>query len=199
MSGGEEINWLFDMDGVLVDSKEAWYRSFDETGDITREEFEQRFWGRDMKKNVEELGTTRKEFCETLFPRHADAIEPVPEAADVLSALEGKKALITNTTSRCTSEILEKLGLAGYLDMIVTSDEVEEGKPDPSIVEKAMAGLGAEPADTVVIGDSPHDIEAGRAAGCMTIGIGVEGDYTAGGLRDILRIAREIEEERKER
>jgi len=197
MSAVEDMYYLFDMDGVLVDSKEAWYLSFNEAGEVSREEFEEKYWGRDMQANLEELGKTRKDFCENIFPRHAEAIEPIPGVAEVLSGLEGKKALITNTTSRCTSEILETLGLAEYFDAIVTSDEVEEGKPDPSIVRRAMEELGAKPEGTLVIGDSEHDIEAGRAAGCVTIGIGVEGDYTADTLEDIPGLIRDMENERK--
>ena len=184
--------FLFDMDGVLVDSREAWYRSFRELGDISREEFENEYWGRDLEKNISDLGTTRQRLCGEVFPSHSGSIRKVEGAEEVLESLDGPKALITNTTGGCTSEILSSHGLEGYFDRIVTSDQVDEGKPDPSMVRKALDLLGAEPGRSVVIGDSPHDMEAGSKAGCITIGIGVDGDYRADTLRDVPGLVEEI-------
>ena len=187
------MNYLFDMDGVVVDSKEAWFRLFNDIADIDRETFERRYWGRDLEANVKELGFTRAEFCRSVLPKHLDGMETVPGARDVLSALRGKKALVTNTTRRCTARILAEQGLEPFFDAVVTSDEVEMGKPDPAIIRLAIERIGADPASTVVIGDSEHDIEAGRAAGCITIGIGVDADYTVDDLKDVLRVAERLE------
>ncbi len=45
------------------------------------------------------------------------------------------------------------------------------------MVEAVLELLGAEPGSSVVIGDSPQDIQASSAAGCMSIGLGVNGDF----------------------
>lgn len=184
--------FLFDMDGVLVDSKEAWYRSFRDVGNVTREEFESKYWGRDLEKNIHDLGTTRQRLCGEVFPSHSGCIELIDGAKEVLSSLDGPKALITNTTEGCTREILSSHGLEVFFEGIVTSDQVEEGKPDPSMVKAALELLGAEPGASVVIGDSPQDIEAGSRAGCITIGLGVSGDYWAEKLKDIPGIVADI-------
>ena len=52
------------------------------------------------------------------------------------------------------------------MDVLVCADEVTNPKPHPEPVEKALALLGAEPATTVYVGDSIHDMVSGRAAGC---------------------------------
>jgi len=188
------MNYLFDMDGVLVDSREAWFRSMQEIGNISREEFEEKYWGRDLEENLRELGAERDHFCNCTLVRYVDLIDPVPGAAVVLAALEGKKALITNTTRDCTDHILERLELKKYFDTIITSDEVKKGKPDPDLLYRAMEQLGAAAEDTVVIGDSQHDIQAGRAAGCLTVGIGIEGDLKAERLKDLPSMVSQIED-----
>ncbi|MBD3370267.1 HAD-IA family hydrolase [Candidatus Fermentibacteria bacterium] len=191
------MNYLLDMDGVLVDSKKAWFKTFRELGGISREEFENRFWGRDLEANIEDLGTTSRKMCDSVLTRYIREIELMPKALDLLSALPGKKALVTNTTLRCTRDILRQHGLGGFFDVVVTSDQVESGKPNPAMIERAIAELAAEPDDTVLIGDSEEDIQAGRRAGCLTIGVGVPGDYRADSLEDVLRIARRLETERR--
>jgi pyrophosphatase PpaX len=54
------------------------------------------------------------------------------------------------------------------MDVLVCADEVTNPKPHPEPVEKAVALLGADPATTVYVGDSIHDMHSGRAAGVMT-------------------------------
>lgn len=187
------MDYLFDMDGVLVDSRAAWFRSFNEAGKIGEEEFEKTFWGRDLLTNIRAVGETREHFCDSILVKYIDAIETIPGAREVLSSLKGRKALITNTTSRCTDRILGEHGLLGYFDAIVTGDEVERAKPDPAIIRLAMERIGASPESTVVIGDSEQDVAAGRAAGCVTVGIGIEADYTAQTLRDLPGIVERLE------
>ncbi|MBD3278774.1 MAG: HAD-IA family hydrolase [Candidatus Aegiribacteria sp.] len=177
--------YLFDMDGVLVDSKEAWFGAFNEIGNISREEFESRYWGRDLQKNIDELDTSRRELCNRVFPKHSSRIEKVDSMEEVLSSLDGPKALITNTTRKCTEEILSGYGLNDYFNVMITSDQVEEGKPDPSMVRRALDELGARPSQSVVIGDSPHDMQAGKEAGCITLGIGTDGDYRVDSVKEL--------------
>jgi pyrophosphatase PpaX len=53
----------------------------------------------------------------------------------------------------------------------VGADDVTRAKPDAEPVLAAMAALGADPATTVFVGDSPHDMAAGRAAGVRTAAV----------------------------
>lgn len=182
------MDFLFDMDGVLVDSKEAWFLAFREVGGISRDEFEERFWGRDLQTNLDELGSGKEEMCDSVLGRHLDAVEPVPGAREVLASLSGAKALVTNTTTGCTERILREHGLQNAFDAVLTSDQVTRGKPDPALLREAMERIGASPRTTVMVGDSEEDMVAGRRAGCITVGIGVQGDFTATGIADLPEI-----------
>jgi pyrophosphatase PpaX len=54
------------------------------------------------------------------------------------------------------------------MDVLVCADEVTNPKPHPEPVEKAVELLGANPATTVYVGDSIHDMNSGREAGVRT-------------------------------
>jgi pyrophosphatase PpaX len=61
--------------------------------------------------------------------------------------------------------------LSDVFDAVVGSDDVTHPKPHPEPVLRAIELLGADPASTVFIGDSRHDLECGRAAGVRTAAV----------------------------
>ncbi|MDA2915007.1 HAD-IA family hydrolase, partial [Acidobacteriia bacterium AH_259_A11_L15] len=65
--------------------------------------------------------------------------------------------------------IIEGLRLTGYFRDILGYDSVERKKPDPEGILRVLQGLDVEPAQAVMVGDSPHDILAGKAAGTVTV------------------------------
>lgn len=75
-------------------------------------------------------------------------------------------ACVTNKAERFTLPLLQRTGLAGLLDAVVTADQVGARKPRPEPFEEACRRLGVAARDAVVIGDSENDALAGRAAGC---------------------------------
>lgn len=190
---------LFDMDGVLVDSMDSWYHAlkgiFDRelNRDLDREAFGEKYWGRDLQSIFQEIGLALNigDFCTHVYNQHTDAIKIFPDTKDCLASLKGyKKAVITNTPQECTHQILTKFSIDSYFDTVLTSDEVAKAKPDPAIALKACDALRVQPGEAWLIGDHRFDMQAGRAAGCTTVGIGVEGDYTLdrlSGLSDLLR------------
>ena len=66
-------------------------------------------------------------------------------------------------------------------DVLVTADEVEDGKPDPAGYLRAAALLGVDPADSVVLEDAPAGVEAGLAAGMTVIAVLTVGDASSVG------------------
>jgi len=82
-----------------------------------------------------------------------------------------KKAVISNKREDLSRRLLEGLGLAVYLDLVLGADSVSERKPSPIPVLKAMEILSSSPEETVMVGDSNIDIEAGKKAGVKTIGV----------------------------
>jgi len=87
--------------------------------------------------------------------------------------------------------MMRKSALDGYLDAIVSNQDVKHGKPDPAIYVKAMSLLRVQPAETLVLEDNEHGIAAARAAGCHLMIIKEVTDVTLDG---ILGRIREIEE-----
>ena len=91
------------------------------------------------------------------------------EALDLLNW--AKFAVITNKPEDFSRRILEGLGIADRFSMILGGDSLKNRKPNPEALLKAMDFCQAPPDETVMIGDSAVDIEAGKAAGVTTCGI----------------------------
>ena len=94
---------------------------------------------------------------------------PFPGVLEGLAALKAKglpMAVITNKAGDFVAPLLERTGLSPFLDAVVPGDRLPRAKPDPMPVVWACGRLDVSPSDALFIGDSIHDFEAGRAAGC---------------------------------
>jgi len=106
------------------------------------------------------LDTTR------LFPGVEEAIESLDWA---------KLAVVTNKPERFSRQILDALGIVRRFALILGGDSTRLRKPDPAPLLEAMDRCGADPGDSAMVGDSPIDVQAGKAAGAVTCGIAVNG------------------------
>ena len=79
--------------------------------------------------------------------------------------------LVTTAPRESAIELIERLGIADYFAIVVAVEDVERPKPHPDGPLRAMRALGADPRGCAMVGDSPNDIKAGRAAGARTIGV----------------------------
>lgn len=110
----------------------------------------------------------------TSFKKHyaevnGRAARPFPGVMDGLMALKAKGlplGVITNKAGAFTTVLLERTGVAPFMDVVVAGDQLPRPKPDPMPVVWACGRLGVSPADTLLIGDSVHDFKAGKSAGC---------------------------------
>jgi HAD superfamily hydrolase (TIGR01549 family) len=91
----------------------------------------------------------------------------VPEA---LAALAGRKSTATTKGTPATRAILEQFGLIQYFDHVQGTDGFPY-KPAPDVILTALAALGAQPEDCLMVGDSPADMEAGKRAGVKTCAV----------------------------
>lgn len=82
-----------------------------------------------------------------------------------------KKAVISNKKEFLSKNVLADLGLLKYFDIVIGSDSVPEKKPSPVPVLKVLSELQIKPSDAVIVGDSNYDIDAGRAAGVITVAV----------------------------
>ena len=111
------------------------------------------------------LSSFKKHYAEV----NGGAARPFPGVMEGLKALKAKGlplGIITNKAAAFTVPLLERTGIAPFLDLVVPGDLLPKPKPDPMPVIWACGRLGVSPADTLLIGDSVHDFKAGKSAGC---------------------------------
>jgi HAD superfamily hydrolase (TIGR01549 family) len=188
---------LFDMDGVLVDSVHAWLTSLNNTLDkfnhdkITRDDFIYKYWGHDLHNTLDILGVNQSAaiICNDEYKKNLNNVKLLPDVKTTLKKLNSyKKGIITNTPRNQTDMLLKKFDLNKYFNTIITSDDVNFGKPNPEIVIKACKDLDVKPSKVFSIGDTRSDIEAGKAAGCTGIGLNIQADYTVKKISDLIDI-----------
>ena len=92
----------------------------------------------------------------------------VPAAVRALRADGIRLGVVTSKNRPGTERGLRVAGLDGVLEVLVCAEDVENPKPHREPVDRAVALLGADPRATLFVGDSPHDLHAGRAAGVAT-------------------------------
>jgi phosphoglycolate phosphatase len=91
---------------------------------------------------------------------------------DTLDALRGQTlAVLTNKPGDLSRALLAGLGAGHRFALVWGGGDVPGRKPEPDGLRRMMAELHAQPQDTVMVGDSAVDIEAGRAASCHTVGV----------------------------
>ena len=188
---------LFDMDGVLVDSIDSWWKAVNQSfrnfgqKEITKETFIDKYWGYDLRDNLKRmhLPTEIATFCNTAYSDNIHAVRMYPDTKEALTNLQKyKKGVITNTPRSCARQILEQFDIARYFSVIITSDDVVHAKPSPDIILKACEQLNVVPQDVVVIGDTDSDVKAGRAAGCIVVGKNIKADYSVSSLSELLAL-----------
>ncbi|MFH1573387.1 MAG: HAD-IA family hydrolase [Acidobacteriota bacterium] len=108
------------------------------------------------------------------YGRHLmDYTRLYPGVREMLAALDwGTFGVVSNKLERFSRSVLSGFGLADHFCVIFGGDTFPQRKPDPTPLLRAMEICGAAPGETVMVGDSPADILAGKAAGVFTCGFG---------------------------
>jgi HAD superfamily hydrolase (TIGR01509 family) len=188
---------LFDMDGVLVDSLDAWWHSLNHALEkhnmksISKKMFIEKYWGHDLYENLKRNNLPLKVgmFCNKIYGNYLNSVKIFESVSDVLEKLSiYNKCIVTNTPGECTAQILKKFDLEKYFKFVFTSNDVKLAKPDPEIILLACRRLGIKPEDVVLVGDTDSDIKAGHAAGCKVIGVGIKTDYFISDISEIFDI-----------
>ena len=93
----------------------------------------------------------------------------VIEGLQLLEQAGCRLGCVTNKPARFTEPLLKKLGLSHYFEVIVSGDTLDKKKPDPAPLLYAAQQLNVKPEESLMIGDSMHDVDAGRAAGFQVV------------------------------
>ena len=127
-----------------------------------------------------------------------------PHVKETLENLTtAKKAVISNKREDLSKRLLEELGLSEYFDLIIGSDTAGERKPSAVPVLYIISRLGLSPEESIIVGDSSYDIEAGEKAGVKTVAVTYgyrsreslrEADYIIDDIRELIPLVNEISE-----
>lgn len=198
---------VFDSDGVLLDSEPAW-----KAARIELFERHGRTFGEDENRQAvgtgvagtgrllsrllgrpDRAGDLSDEFEVLLSGEMAKGVRPLPGALELAEELRGSVpiAVASNSPREILAGALEAAGLSDAFDVVIGVDEVSEAKPAPDLYLTASERLGALPAESIAVEDSPAGVAAARAAGLYVIGIpslagvALEADMTADSLDDV--------------
>ena len=108
------------------------------------------------------------------YLQHQDDISLFDGVLPLLDMLKARGHLLTVATGksrRGLDHVLQAVQLRGMFDASRTADETA-GKPHPLMLHELMAELDVAPERTLMIGDTTHDLEMARAAGCASVGVG---------------------------
>lgn len=203
---------LFDLDGTLIDSSNLILDAFHHTSQThnlpqtkadffhhlklgrVKEEIYEEFID---SKDIDHLITTHNIFQNT----HLERIEIFADVQDVLHTLHEKGfqlGIVTTKGKARVEPLLQMHELAHYFETVITLEDITNPKPHPEPILKALEILKIKPEEAAMIGDSPADIKAGKAAGVKTVAVtyGFYGenihqlnpDYVIGEIKELITL-----------
>lgn len=191
------IGFLFDLDGVLIDSETQYTRIWNEINDCFPtgvSDFAYRIKGTTLESILANYFSpdVRNEVINMLYAReNAMQYEYCNGAESILSELgrrKIKKAIVTSSKKDKMSHLLQQHPeIELNVDTIIDADSVTKSKPDPQGYLLGAGRIGVPPEYCVVVEDSLQGIQAGKAAECYVVGLtGTFGRKALEGEADIL-------------
>ncbi len=209
--------FIFDLDGVIVDTAKYHYLAWKDLADSLGIGFSEKQneqlkgvsrvlslqkileWG-DMKISDEKfealMAQKNKEYLDHIS--HMNETEILPDVSRVLSFLKSANQPISlGSASKNARAILEKVNLFDSFNAIVDGTNVTKGKPNPEVFLVAAKELEMEPTKCIVFEDAVAGVQAANSAGMISIGIGktevlFEADYV---FSDFTEMSNEFIEE----
>ena len=175
--------FLFDLDGTLIDSVELILTCYRHTmkehlGHVPPESLWLAGIGTplrsqlaDFAENPEQAATMLATYKAYHRTHHDELLGQYPGALEAVQGLKrpgAKFGVVTSKMKWSTQRGLELCGFDGLFEVIVTADDVEKHKPHPEPVLRALELQKSTAEEAVFVGDSPHDMASGRAAGVKT-------------------------------
>ncbi|MEH7125045.1 pyrophosphatase PpaX [Bacillus sp. JJ1532] len=203
---------LFDLDGTLIDTNELIISSFLHVlGSYYPDRYKREdvlpFMGPTLRETFESVNPEKVEemieaYKDFNITNHDLLVKEFPGVFETIRTLKeaGYKIGIVTTKGMITV----KMGLAltkldQFFDVVVALDHVQNPKPDPEPILKALEQLQANPEEAMMVGDNSHDILGGKNAGTQTVGVawslkgkqfleGFDPDYLIDHMEDLLDI-----------
>lgn len=185
-----DIGFLFDWDGVVIDSsrqhEESWHVLAKEIGEALPEGFFKRTFGMKNQEiiptwltatagdtaKIQALGDRKEEIYRDILRR--DGIQALPGVKDFLIAAReaGIPASVGSSTPRKNVDtVIEMASLEGLFSAIVCAEDVKQGKPNPEVFLKGAQKINRDPTRCIVFEDAFVGIEAGKSGGMKVVAI----------------------------
>jgi len=182
---------VFDMDGVLIDShpvhRAAW-REFLRSLSVdvseqdlafileggTRTDILRHFLGELPQAELVDYGRRKDE----IFRSMEHEIRAAPGVLSFLRELERSglaRAVATSASEIRTASTIERMGMGGYFDAVITAADVVVGKPHPRVYQLACERMKVPTGNALAFDDAPAGVLAARAAGLRCIGVSSNG------------------------
>ena len=181
---------LFDLDGTLIDSTEAILESFD----VAFKTFNQKTPSKEEIKRLiglpldimfEKLGVSRDRVWDFVdeykknyrkISTQKTKLLPFAKEAVIEASKFARLGIVTTKTARYSKELMEHFGLMDYFEVLIGRENVENPKPHPEPILRAIHQMKANKEATFMVGDTCLDMVSSKEAGVF--GVGVVGDYT---------------------
>ena len=179
---------ILDIDGTLVDSNDAhahaWVAAFADAGITVDYDKVRRSVGMGGDKLMpavagvdsesEEGQKISKRRGEIFKDTYLPALRPFASVRDLMERFIRDGYGLAVATSAKEEELQPLLECAGIADLIphrTSSDDADNSKPEPDIVEAALEKCGCEPGEALMLGDTPYDIESATGAGVKIVAL----------------------------
>ncbi|MBD3280511.1 HAD-IA family hydrolase [Candidatus Dojkabacteria bacterium] len=198
----EKKNFIFDMDGTLINLEKLNHQSYKMAVEnhyevkLDNDKYQRYFSGRRTAagfeafakgEGIEDMSESRekeliKEYRshkrDNLKNKTADVTKMIKGAQDYLEMLKenGKRlVLATSTIEEFAMFLLDHYKLTPLFEFVLTAEDVENGKPNPEIYNTTVSKLDTKKEDCVIFEDSKSGIQAGLNSDVLTVGVKTEG------------------------
>jgi HAD superfamily hydrolase (TIGR01509 family) len=182
MTGTTITTLVFDWDGTLADSAHlglaAFQKTFAELGVEFPLDIYQATYSPNWYSTYEALGLPKDKWqiADELWLRHygEDSASLIDGVADTLLELRRKNYRLGVVTSGSESRVcreIERSELRDMFGVVVCNEHIVKKKPHPEGLNLALRRLGSKPEESVYVGDAPEDIQMGKSANVLTVGV----------------------------
>ncbi|MCJ7793998.1 HAD family hydrolase [Candidatus Bathyarchaeota archaeon] len=177
---------LLDLDGTIVDSKEAYIEAARIAFQSVGQKPPERKTALEIPRRLEQgltisdimNGDTKKflvVYLKTYYSITQEKTKLLPNVSETLEILSEKAKLALITMRQVSKQVIIKeldcFGISKYFTHVVTALDTSKPKPSPEALIKCVKALDVEICDCIIAGDSVNDVRAGKAAGARTVAV----------------------------
>ncbi len=177
---------IFDMDGLMVDTEDLYFQAESEVARRHGKSFDlqlmQKMMGHKAVRSIQimmetlgiegsarEIETLRDSLYRDLLVKGVKPMHGLFELFEWLEINGFRKAVATSSKPEFKDIIFNHLSLEDRFEVVITADEISEGKPSPEIYQLVLRRLGLQPRQSIVLEDSAPGLKAAKGADCFCI------------------------------